>query len=183
MIKLELTVVVGFIATAATLYILAKWTNVLCRKKYPPGPWGYPILGHLPLLGTKPEETYKKWRELYGDVFRIRFGSWKCVIINGYDAVKDAAERSDDAFSGRPNFVTNISLKEAYGGFQSLSFTDMTPKYLQLRKLTATALSNYTRTCDYKPEDLFTSEAERLVDSMDDQSFLVSLDLRQCLRH
>ena len=172
--ELEQTFVLGLVVTAVILCLLAKWTSIFSRKKYPPGPWGYPIFGHLPLLGRNPAETYHKWRQLYGDVFRIRFGSWKCVIINGYESVKDAAERSDDAFSGRPNFVTNMALKEAYGGFQSISFTDMSPKYLQLRKLTTTAFSNYMRTCEYPPEDLFVTEAEKLVDSLDDQTLPVS---------
>ena len=84
------------------IYILKK--NAFKTKRYPPSPWGFPIVGHLPLLGRYPPAKFKKWREIYGDVYQIRMGAWNAVVINGYPAIKDAMERPDDAFSSRPKF-------------------------------------------------------------------------------
>ena len=73
-------------------------------KRYPPGPWGLPIIGHLPFLGPYPPQTFHKWQKTYGDVFSIRMGGWDTVVLNGYSAVKDAMDRKDDVFSSRPKF-------------------------------------------------------------------------------
>ncbi|XP_045197628.2 cytochrome P450 1A1-like [Mercenaria mercenaria] len=171
----ELLDIASVICALITLYAVGRWA--FSKKKYPPGPWGFPVLGHLPLLGASPEITYLKWWQSYGDVFRIRFGSWNCIVINGYEAIKDASERADDVFSGRPNFVSSIALKEAYGGLGSISFADFSPKYRQLRKLTATALKNYMNTCDYSPEDLFVDEAGKLLQFIDDLPFPICDDV------
>jgi hypothetical protein len=83
------------------------------NKTYPDGPFGFPIIGHLPLFGNYPPKTFMKWWNSYGDVFSIRLGSWNAIVVNGYNAVKAAAEHPDDVFSGRPNFFLWIFTEKA----------------------------------------------------------------------
>ena len=47
-------------------------------------------MGHLPLFGNNLPETFSKWRQKYGDVFRIRMGRWETIVINGHTAIKEA---------------------------------------------------------------------------------------------
>ncbi|XP_052809157.1 cytochrome P450 1A2-like [Mya arenaria] len=84
------------------------------RKRYPPGPWGFPVIGHLPLFGRLPTETFLQWRHSYGDIFRIWMGAWPAVVVNGYRAVKKAADKPGDVFLDQPDFVTNKALREAF---------------------------------------------------------------------
>ena len=149
-----------------TFLVIVLWTNWFSRKRYPPGPRGFPFVGHLPLLGESPELKYLKWQKKYGDVFSIRLGSWNTVIVNGYEAVKDAADRKDDVFSGRPEFATQIAIKEAYDGLDPLSFCNFSPKYLQLRKRTTMAIRKYMNKCDYSPNELFQEEADKLTEKI-----------------
>ncbi|XP_053381162.1 cytochrome P450 1A1-like [Mercenaria mercenaria] len=163
---LDITNFVSLLIALLTMFWIAMRAKIFSKKRYPPGPWGIPLLGHLHLLGDNPERKYLQWWQRYGDVVKIRFGSWNAIVVNGYDTIKDVAERKDDVFSGRPNFVTQVVLREAFGGIEALTFVNFSPKYLQLRKRTATALRSYLSKCEYCPEDLFREEAEKLTEKL-----------------
>ncbi|XP_045196761.2 cytochrome P450 1A1-like [Mercenaria mercenaria] len=164
MLNADIFVIV--LITILTLFLLAKWINVFSKKRYPPGPWGFPILGHVPLLGDKPEKTHLQWWQQYGDVVRVRLGSWNAIIVNGYEAIKDALERKDDVFSGRPSFVSVKATEEAFDGVAITNQTDFSPKYLQLRKLLVTSLRKYIYKCTYSPEDVCREETEKLTEKL-----------------
>ena len=64
---------------------ISVFTYFTKRKPYcAPGPWGFPVVGHLQLFGQRPTDTFKIWRKKYGDVFRIRLGSWNAFVLNGH---------------------------------------------------------------------------------------------------
>ncbi|XP_052807560.1 cytochrome P450 1A1-like [Mya arenaria] len=157
-----------------TLYLL-RGISLAARKRYPPGPWGFPVIGHLPLFGRLPTETFLQWRHSYGDIFRIRMGAWPAVVVNGYSAVKDAADKPGDVFSGRPDFVTNKALREAFNGDDPLAFANFSPRYLQHRKFTVAALAMYMKRCDF--ESLFIEESDRFVRILVKDSKLCELDI------
>ncbi|XP_060582261.1 cytochrome P450 1A1-like [Ruditapes philippinarum] len=182
-IKMDISISVsGILLAFITLCLASWWAKWFSKKRYPPGPWGFPIFGHLPLLSNKPELKYSKWRQKYGDIFSIRFGSWNTIIVNGYEAIKDAAERKDDVFSGRPEFATEIAIRESFDGLESITFCNFTPKYLQLRKRTTMAMRKYVNKCDYSPNDLFREEAEKLTEKLlrypPDEPVSIDLDIQ-----
>ncbi|XP_021361353.1 cytochrome P450 2C38-like isoform X1 [Mizuhopecten yessoensis] len=69
----------------------------------PPGPTGYPLVGNFPLFmsGSRTKKI-KRLRQTYGDVFSLRLGSKRMVVINGYEALKETFVKNDDVFSERP---------------------------------------------------------------------------------
>ena len=138
-----------------------RWTN----KPKPPGPWGFPIVGHLPLFGDYFPATLDKWRRQYGDVFRIRIGSWDSVVINGYSTIKDALETRGDVFSGRPDFLVS-RLIVANVGEESLGFGKFTPAYIQHRKIVAGALRVITNTQLENTDELILEEGHAMVDEL-----------------
>ena len=133
------------------------------RHNYPPGPWGFPIVGHLPLFGSRPSETFRRWSKAYGNVFRIRLGSWNTVVLNGYSTIKGALDRTDDAFSSRPNFLSNQMMKESRNNEDGLEFGQFNEAYKKQRKYTAYALRKFTNCRDTFTEHLILKEAEELV--------------------
>ena len=139
--------------------------QVFKRKRYPSGPWGVPVFGHLPFFGQSPPQTFSKWREQFGDVYSIRLGSWKTVVVNGHDAIKEAADKPNDDFSGRPSFVTQQLLSKLTGG-QSLAFGQFNHTYLHQRKLTSSALRKFTNRSGDVTEEMIVGEANDLVDSI-----------------
>ena len=146
------------------IYILKK--NAFKTKRYPPSPWGFPIVGHLPLLGRYPPAKFKKWREIYGDVYQIRMGAWNAVVINGYPAIKDAMERPDDAFSSRPRFFIFDALKKVCGDQETVAFGPFNQSYMQLRRHCAGALNKITNTFQMYTQDIILEEAYILIDNV-----------------
>jgi len=80
------------------------------RRGLPPGPWGLPVLGVLPLMGKRPHLTVQRWWNRYGDVVCVYMGGRLVVIINGIDMMKECFVRQGDVFSGRPwNYLKKLT--------------------------------------------------------------------------
>lgn len=159
----DITVVLGFALTVFMTVLFLQWLLQNKEKRYPKGPVGFPIVGHLPLFGKYPPKTFLKWWNSFGDVFSIRLGSWNTVVVNGYDAVKAAAEHPDDAFSGRPHFLSMEILSERTKE-DRLAFGNFSPVYLKQRKLASKALRMFTSKRSEVIEELITSETNVFVD-------------------
>jgi hypothetical protein len=59
----------------------------------PPGPYGVPLLGYLPFLGSAPELTFDKLAQQYGDIFQVQMGMQKAVVLNSLEAIKEALNK------------------------------------------------------------------------------------------
>jgi cytochrome P450 len=177
-----------FELTSFTSFVLISIISILIfyvfknGKHYPSGPIGIPILGHLPFIGNNPPETFLQWSQKYGNVFSIRMGSWKTVVVNGYDAIKEAASKADDAFSGRPEFVTQKMLENINGEI-SLAFSPFDDIYLHHRKLVANSLRYFTNRKSEFTENLIIDEAEKLVKNMLKKSEMNAVDIRSDIQY
>ncbi|KAK3101814.1 hypothetical protein FSP39_006560 [Pinctada imbricata] len=152
------------------LSILVVFTTVLMviklamtykqNKKLPPGPWGFPLLGHLPFLGKDPLSKFDKYRKEYGDIYRIRFGKWPTVIINGKAAIKKALYHRGDAFNDRPEF-TSVRLVSDMKG---LAFCHFDSRYVLHRKIGASVLKVFTGNGNEIIRDIIEHEVDMLID-------------------
>ena len=133
------------------------------KRHYAPGPWGFPVVGHLPLLGHRPTDTFKIWRNKYGDVFRIRLGSWNAIVLNGHGTVKNALERPDDVFASRPDFISTQIARDYRNGEENVEFGPFNAAYVKQRKLTALALRQFTNVRDGYFHNIVKTDAEELI--------------------
>jgi len=158
------TVITILLVLSVSLFLSRKYLTER-RLRRPPGPWGLPILGHLPFFGPSPPRTFARWRQTYGNVFRIRLGSWETVVLNGYDVIKEAADTGDD-FSGRPCFVSQELLQIVNGGPPSFTFEQFGEAYLNRRKSITSALHLFTAKERKATEEIFIEEVNKLVKSL-----------------
>ncbi|XP_035692181.1 cytochrome P450 2J6-like [Branchiostoma floridae] len=94
-ISTVLVLLVSFLATAVLL-------GRLKRPRLPPGPRAWPVIGNLPSLTKQPHLKFTEWRQQYGDVYTVRMGSDDVVIVNGWEAVREALVKQADEFADRP---------------------------------------------------------------------------------
>ncbi|XP_077998250.1 cytochrome P450 2B19-like [Glandiceps talaboti] len=92
-----------------TMFIIIMLLALLCgvivvdiinKRRFPPGPWGYPLLGCLPSVDHKLPLTFMKWADKYGDIFSVTLGTQTFVVLNKYDVHRDALRRVE--LAGRP---------------------------------------------------------------------------------
>ncbi|KAM4642693.1 cytochrome P450 2F2-like [Discoglossus pictus] len=96
----------GFSSSALALVVLCMSCVYLLQNRrkglLPPGPRTLPVVGNLHQLDTKDMvNSLKVLSERYGPVFTIYLGQRPCVVLYGYQAVKEALVDQGDTFSGR----------------------------------------------------------------------------------
>ncbi|XP_064086738.1 methyl farnesoate epoxidase-like [Macrobrachium nipponense] len=108
-------IVVALVLLATLLYF-----NVRKPEGFPPGPPRYPFIGY-PFLEKHLVHKHM-WRlsDTYGPVVGIYFGPQRTVIVNGWEAVKEALANED--LNGRPD---NVFIRYRDGGeVKGVMFTE-----------------------------------------------------------
>lgn len=75
---------------AYILYYLWETLQDPCKI---PGPWGLPVLGYIPFLGRQPHETCTKLARKYGNIFQMRIGTQRVVVVSGLELIKEVGSR------------------------------------------------------------------------------------------
>ncbi|XP_028258728.1 cytochrome P450 2J6-like [Parambassis ranga] len=70
---------------------------------YPPGPAALPLVGRIFNVDTnQPHNYFTKLADTYGNVYSIRLGNEKWVVLSGYKMVKEAITTQAENFVDRP---------------------------------------------------------------------------------
>jgi len=102
---------------AYTLYTLI--VSRATRKKLPPGPRPWPILGNIsdfPPAGTPEHEHWAKHAPLYGPISSVSVAGSTLILVHDRQLAHDLLERNARRTSGRPEMVMANKL----GGFESI---------------------------------------------------------------
>ncbi|KAM4826468.1 cytochrome P450 1A1-like [Thomomys bottae] len=132
---------------AATIFCLIFWLVKISRSqvpkglKSPPGPWGWPLIGHVLSLGKNPHLSLARLSQQYGDVLEIRLGSTPVVVLSGLDTIRQALVKQGDDFKGRPDLYSFTLINDG----QSLTFNpDCGPEWAARRRLAQHALKSFS---------------------------------------
>ncbi|XP_024526964.1 pentatricopeptide repeat-containing protein At4g02750-like [Selaginella moellendorffii] len=77
------------------------------RLNLPPGPWGFPLIGHLHLFtGGKPQhKVFQALSDKYGPIVSLRFGMVPTALISSSSLMRELFTTQDNNFSSKPYLV------------------------------------------------------------------------------
>ncbi|CAG6017871.1 unnamed protein product [Menidia menidia] len=104
-----------------------------------PGPLGWPLVGNAPQLGNAPHLYFARMAKKYGDVFQIRLGSRRVVVLNG-DSIKQALVKQGFDFAGRPDFTSFRYISDG----DSLAFGTVTDWWKTHRRVAHSTLRMFS---------------------------------------
>lgn len=70
-----------------------------------PGPFRLPIFGNIQFNFPKLHRQFTEFASRYGDVYRIQILSQPCIVINSYEAMREAYQKRGKDFIGRPHML------------------------------------------------------------------------------
>ncbi|XP_056001667.1 cytochrome P450 1A1-like [Ostrea edulis] len=153
-----------FLTITAIVIVVTK--ALLSRSKSIPGPWGFPIIGHMSLLGKNPLKKFEYYRAKYGDVYKIQLGVWPTVIINGHDTVRKVLSEQSDSFAARPPFNSFKSI----ANMKTLTFSYFNQRYLLHRKIGSSVVREYATKHSKKMEEILQDEVDVIVNEFTRQN-------------
>ena len=90
---------------------------VIERKRLPPGPRAWPLIGNLNSLSSNPQQPHKLLTNLartYGPIITFKFGKETGIILSDFSLIKEAFITKADILSDRPELIIRWSL--SFGG-------------------------------------------------------------------
>ncbi|KAG6636918.1 hypothetical protein CIPAW_11G144000 [Carya illinoinensis] len=102
------------------------------KRKLPPGPTGFPIIGNLLAIGDTPHESLAKLAKKHGPLMTVRLGFVTTVVASSAEMAREILQKNDQAFLGRamPDAVA------AEANFElSMVWLQGDTKWIKLRKI------------------------------------------------
>ncbi|XP_075043119.1 cytochrome P450 2F2-like isoform X2 [Mixophyes fleayi] len=120
--------------------LLAKYIRMMLEKaKLPPGPIPLPIIGTLYKMNlNNVVHSLMELHKTYGDIFTIYEGHRPCIVLCGYEAIKETLIDKAEDFSGRGYYP----VYHDYSKGDDLAFSNG-EKWKELRHFTQLTLTNF----------------------------------------
>ncbi|XP_015060916.1 cytochrome P450 CYP736A12-like [Solanum pennellii] len=98
-------------ATLVVIFVVyTLLNNIHNRKRYPPGPKGLPIIGHLHLLGKNPHRDLQKLAKTHGPFMYVRLGLVPTIVVSSAGAAEKVLKTYDHIFASRPHMEASYYL-------------------------------------------------------------------------
>ncbi|XP_030518619.2 cytochrome P450 71AU50-like [Rhodamnia argentea] len=153
------------IALIAHLLLGALLWNTQSKKKLPPGPRGFPILGNLLLLGQNPHHNLHKLAQKYGPLMYLRLGVVPAIVVSSPEMAEQFLKTHDLVFASRP---INEASKHISYEQRNLAFAPYGPYWRNIRKMCTLELLSNAKINSFK--SMRREEVGLLVNSLKDAS-------------
>lgn len=139
-------VVAGILSILIITYSAFFRSEAQTRPKIAPlASGGWPLIGHLHLLGGSNQPPYITLGDLadkYGPIFTLRIGVHKAVVVSSWELAKKIFTTHDVIISSRPKFTAAKILGHDYANF---GFSPYGEYWQKMRKVTASELLSARR--------------------------------------
>jgi len=98
----------------------------------PPGPFPFPIIGNLHLMGQLPHRALAELCLKYGPLMSLRLGSALTLVVSSPDMAKEFLKTHDLFFASRP---TSTATKYLWYNSSDITFSPYGRYWRQMRKL------------------------------------------------
>lgn len=88
-----------------------------------PRPFALPLIGNMHQLTRPPCLSFAKFGNVHGDVFQLKLGSNKTVILNSMEALRQGFDKQGEAFSYRDEEFTSFKLYKEVRGEENSGIT------------------------------------------------------------
>lgn len=130
------------------LYKLFLRKNTTPNHHLPPSPPSLPIIGHLHLVKEPLHRTLHHLSLEHGQVFFLRLGSRKTVVVSSLSAIEECFTEKDVAFANRPRLLSGKLLNYDYSTVGLCPYGDY---WRNLRRFTAVEMFSARPLADYSP--------------------------------
>ncbi|XP_023756024.1 probable (S)-N-methylcoclaurine 3'-hydroxylase isozyme 2 [Lactuca sativa] len=152
------------ISVPTLLLLWYKWISYYRKhiQLLPPGPYGLPVVGYLPFLGSNLHESFAKTAHRYGSIFSLRLGSKLHVVVNSMELVKIVTRDLDHIMANRSPPLAALTM--SYGG-NDIAWSNSDTHWRNMRKILANQLLSHKnlKGC----QSFRTYEVRRLVKEVD----------------
>lgn len=123
------------VSVPTLIFVWYKWMLSYSRKgmtTLPPGPYGLPVVGYLPFLGSNLHEKFTDMAHIYGPIFSLKLGTKLHVVVNSINLVKIMTRDLDQTFANRSPPITALAI--TYGGLD-VAWSNNNAYWRKMRKL------------------------------------------------
>ncbi|KAM4069662.1 hypothetical protein ACB094_12G106300 [Castanea mollissima] len=141
-------IVLAMALLAALLILFSKKSHFQYHKrKSPPGPTPWPIIGNLDLIGPLPHQSLHKLSQKYGPIMQLKFGSFPVVVASSAEVAKQFLKTHDHVFASRPQTAAG---KHTTYNYLNITWAPYGPYWRQGRKIYLSELFSSKRLESYE---------------------------------
>ena len=120
--------IISLIVPLFAIFLLSRFR----RKRYPPGPPGWPVIGNMGLMDQLTHRGLAQLAKKYGGIFHLRMGFLHMVAVSSPDVARQVLQAQDNIFSNRP---ATIAISYLTYDRADMAFAHYGPFWRQMRKL------------------------------------------------
>jgi hypothetical protein len=132
----QLKMVAATIAVLIFLHRLFKhFFHQHTTLKRAPGPFPWPVVGNLVMLGKLPHRAFYKLSKKYGDIMELKLGSVRTIVISSPEMAKQVLKVHDLICASRPETIAGKILFE-----RDIGWAPYGDRWRHMRKLSTLEL-------------------------------------------